>query len=232
MSNSFRGNDEAISKGQNGRKRKQPRSSSGPVNSSGTTNTTSPSPSSAPLTPSTHTPGDVMSITVALQNSGNSSKTLIKYRDDGFGALDSPSNPLPNIDRFVEEGSLDDNVESFPSHDDINARDTIGRCMNVSKGFSFSKFNCFLQPRDVQEATNATKARFVHIDGNHLTMLKVYHAYKQNNETPTWCYDNSINTRTLKSADNLLTTIGYQFEQWNLVVRTKKVVYIPLKHKN
>lgn len=39
-----------------------------------------------------------------------------------------------DMDRFVEDGSLDDNVESFLSHDDADPRDTVGRCMDVSKG--------------------------------------------------------------------------------------------------
>lgn len=41
-----------------------------------------------------------------------------------------------DMDRFVEDGSLDDNVESFLSHDDNDPRDTVGRCMDVSKGMS------------------------------------------------------------------------------------------------
>lgn len=35
---------------------------------------------------------------------------------------------------FVEDGSLEDNVESFLSHDDTDPRDAVGRCMDVSKG--------------------------------------------------------------------------------------------------
>lgn len=38
------------------------------------------------------------------------------------------------MDRFVEDGSLEDNVESFLSHDDTDPRDAVGRCMDVSKG--------------------------------------------------------------------------------------------------
>jgi hypothetical protein len=38
-----------------------------------------------------------------------------------------------DVDRFVEDGSLDDNVESFLSHDDTDHRDPVGR-MDVSKG--------------------------------------------------------------------------------------------------
>jgi len=38
------------------------------------------------------------------------------------------------MERFVEDGSLDDNVESFLSHDDADAKDTVGRGMDLSKG--------------------------------------------------------------------------------------------------
>ncbi|KAF8389031.1 hypothetical protein HHK36_025716 [Tetracentron sinense] len=146
MSISYRGNDQA-SKNQTGRKRK-PVSSSGPANSSGTANTAGPSPSSAPSTPSTHTPGDAISMPT-LPHSSSSSKPLIMFSSDGTGTLTSPSNQLwddkdlelqADMDRFVD-GPLDDNVESFLSHDDIDPRDSIGRCMDVSKGFTFTEFN-------------------------------------------------------------------------------------------
>ncbi|KAK1307242.1 Transcriptional corepressor LEUNIG [Acorus calamus] len=130
--------DMLIKASKNQRKRKQPGTSSGPANSSGTANTAGPSPSSAPSTPSTHTPGDVISMP-SLQHSGSSSKPLIMFGGDGPGTLTSPSNQLADMDRFVgDDGSLDDNVESFLSHDDVvDPRDTVGRCMDVSKGFTF-----------------------------------------------------------------------------------------------
>lgn len=34
----------------------------------------------------------------------------------------------------MDDGSLDDNVESFLSHDDPEPRDRVGRCADVSKG--------------------------------------------------------------------------------------------------
>ncbi|CAH2077198.1 unnamed protein product [Thlaspi arvense] len=139
MSNSFRGNEQVL-KNQSGRKRKQPVSSSGPANSTGTANTAGPSPSSAPSTPSTHTPGDVISMP-NLPHSGGSSKAMILYGTEGAGTLTSPSNQLADIDRFVEDGSLDDNVESFLSHEDGDQRDAVGRCMDVSKGFTFTEMN-------------------------------------------------------------------------------------------
>ncbi|XP_052488542.1 transcriptional corepressor LEUNIG isoform X2 [Gossypium raimondii] len=134
ISNTFNGNDQA-SKNQVGRKRKQPGSSSGPVNSSGTANTTGPAPSS-PSSPSTHTPGDAISMPTLPHNSG-SSKSLLMFGSDGLGSLTSASNQLADIDRFVDDGSLDDNVESFLSHDDPEPRDRVGRCSDVSKGLTF-----------------------------------------------------------------------------------------------
>eukprot|EP00252_Welwitschia_mirabilis_P005203 TRINITY_DN1568_c0_g6_i2.p1 TRINITY_DN1568_c0_g6~~TRINITY_DN1568_c0_g6_i2.p1 ORF type:complete len:882 (-),score=202.48 TRINITY_DN1568_c0_g6_i2:799-3444(-) len=139
LSNSFRASDQNGSKGQNGRKRKQPGSSSGPANSSGTANTAGPSLSSAPSTPSNQTPGDVMTMTGTLQHSGSSSKPLMMYGSDGTGPLASPSNPLADIDRFVEDGSLEDNVESYLSHDDADPREPVGRCMDVNQEFSFTE---------------------------------------------------------------------------------------------
>jgi len=76
------------------RKRKQVANSSGPANSTGTANTTGPSPNSAPSTPSTHTPGDVMSMAGALQHNSNISKPLLMYGTDGTTTLASPSNHL------------------------------------------------------------------------------------------------------------------------------------------
>lgn len=38
------------------------------------------------------------------------------------------------MDRFVDDGSLDDNVESFLSQEDVEPRDTVGRGMDVGKG--------------------------------------------------------------------------------------------------
>ena len=39
--------------------------------------------------------------------------------------------------------------------------------------------------------------------GDHLTLLNVYHAYKQNGEAHDWCYDHFLNSRALKAADSV-----------------------------
>jgi WD40 repeat protein len=120
------------------KKRKKPGSSSGRANSSGTANTAGPSPSSAPSTPSTHTPGDAMSVP-QLQQNGGSAKPMAMFGSDGTGSLTSPANPLDDVDRLLEDGSLDENVESFLSQDDMDPRDSLGRCMDASKGYGFAE---------------------------------------------------------------------------------------------
>ncbi|KAH9311828.1 hypothetical protein KI387_026863, partial [Taxus chinensis] len=76
--------------------------------------------------------------------------------------------------------------------------------------------NCFLRPREAQKAADEAKARFSHIDGDHLTLLNVYHAYKQNSEDPTWCYENFVNARALKSADNVRQQLVRIMNRYNL----------------
>jgi len=47
----------------------------------------------------------------------------------------------------------------------------------------------------------------VHVDGDQLTMLNVYHAYKSHGEDSQWCYENFLNMRALKSADSVRTQL-------------------------
>ncbi|KAL9406993.1 hypothetical protein Peur_003965 [Populus x canadensis] len=129
---------------QNNRKRKGP-SSSGPANSTGTGNTVGPS-NSQPSTPSTHTPGDGIATAGNLQHVNSMPKGLM-YSGDATGALASSTNPLEDIEHFADVGSLDDNVESFLSHDDGDGRDLFGtlkrnsseHAAEASKGFNFSE---------------------------------------------------------------------------------------------
>lgn len=46
------------------------------------------------------------------------------------------------MERLVEDGSLDDNVESFLSHDDNDLRDNVVRGMDVSQGAQIE--TCFI----------------------------------------------------------------------------------------
>ncbi|XP_023539844.1 transcriptional corepressor LEUNIG_HOMOLOG-like isoform X1 [Cucurbita pepo subsp. pepo] len=130
---------------QQNRKRKGP-SSSGAANSTGTGNTLGPN--SQPSTPSTHTPGDGAVIAPNMQNVNSMQKGgLIMYGNDGPGGLASSTNQLEDMEHLGDIGSLDDNVESFLSHDDGDGRDLFGtlkrnpsdHAAENSKGPSFSE---------------------------------------------------------------------------------------------
>ncbi|VDD82718.1 unnamed protein product [Mesocestoides corti] len=75
---------------------------------------------------------------------------------------------------------------------------------------------CFVRPADAKKAADEAKMRFAHIDGDHLTLLNVYHAFKQNHEDPQWCYDNFINLRSLKSADNVRVQLSRIMDRFSL----------------
>ncbi|KAJ6686739.1 ATP-DEPENDENT RNA HELICASE [Salix purpurea] len=70
--------------------------------------------------------------------------------------------------------------------------------------------------KEAHKAADEAKARFGHIDGDHLTLLNVYHAYKQNNEDPSWCYENFVNHRALKAADNVRQQLVRIMARFNL----------------
>jgi pre-mRNA-splicing factor ATP-dependent RNA helicase DHX15/PRP43 len=66
---------------------------------------------------------------------------------------------------------------------------------------------CFLRPSYERKQADEAKARFAHIDGDHLTILNVYHAFKQNHGSEQWCYENYVNYRSLESADKIRTQL-------------------------
>jgi len=75
---------------------------------------------------------------------------------------------------------------------------------------------CFVRPNEAKKASDDAKLRFAHIDGDHLTLLNVYHAFKQHMEDPQWSYDNFVNYRSLKSADNVRQQLSRIMDRFNL----------------
>ncbi|KAJ9171700.1 hypothetical protein P3X46_015024 [Hevea brasiliensis] len=115
-----------------------------------------------------------------------------------LGALDDDGN-LTKLGEIMSEFPLDPQMaKMLVVSPEFNCSNEI---LSISAMLSVP--NCFVRPREAQKAADEAKARFGHIDGDHLTLLNVYHAYKQNNEDSSWCYENFINHRALKAADNV-----------------------------
>ena len=75
---------------------------------------------------------------------------------------------------------------------------------------------CFMRPPEQRKQADDAKQRFAHVDGDHLTLLNVYHAFKQNHDNATWCYENFINYRSLKSADNVRQQLSRIMDRFSL----------------
>ncbi|KAM0914166.1 hypothetical protein ACQ4PT_011705 [Festuca glaucescens] len=128
-----------------------------------------------------------------------------------LGALDDEGNLTP-LGEMMSEFPLDPQMSKMlvisPKYNCSNEILSVSAMLSVP--------NCFLRPREAQKAADEAKARFGHIDGDHLTLLNVYHAYKQNNEDPTWCYENFVNARAMKSADNVRQQLVRIMTRFNL----------------
>ncbi|KAM3735164.1 hypothetical protein ACB098_10G068400 [Castanea mollissima] len=128
-----------------------------------------------------------------------------------LGALDDDGN-LTKLGEIMSEFPLDPQMSKMlVVSPEFNCSNEI---LSVSAMLSVP--NCFVRPREAQKAADDAKAKFGHIDGDHLTLLNVYHAYKQNNEDPSWCYENFVNQRALKAADNVRQQLVRIMSRFNL----------------
>ncbi|PZC73126.1 hypothetical protein B5X24_HaOG209984 [Helicoverpa armigera] len=99
---------------------------------------------------------------------------------------------------------------------DPPAPETLMRALELLNYLAALVQQCFVRPNEARKAADEAKMRFAHIDGDHLTLLNVYHAFKQNMEDPHWCYDNFINYRSLKSGDNVRQQLSRIMDRFNL----------------
>ncbi|BFZ62616.1 DEAH-box ATP-dependent RNA helicase prp43 [Saitoella coloradoensis] len=89
--------------------------------------------------------------------------------------------------------------------------------------------NVFVRPNSARKAADAMKAEFAHPDGDHLTLLNVYHAYKsaEGQSLNNWCYDHFLSARALQSADNVRNQLKRTMERNDL-----ELVSTPFEDKN
>src|SRR5256884_1933382 len=64
----------------------------------------------------------------------------------------------------------------------------------------------FTRPNSARKRADEMKQLFAHPDGDHLTLLNVYHAFKGEEAQANprrWCHDHFLSLRSLQSADNV-----------------------------
>lgn len=62
--------------------------------------------------------------------------------------------------------------------------------------------NVFYRPREKQAVADKKKSRFNHPEGDHLTLLAVFEAWREQECTQQWCFDNFVQFRSLKRAQD------------------------------
>ncbi|KAI5081195.1 hypothetical protein GOP47_0004378 [Adiantum capillus-veneris] len=63
--------------------------------------------------------------------------------------------------------------------------------------------NIFYRPRDKQVQSDQKRANFFQPEGDHLTLLAVYEAWKAKNFSAPWCHENFLQLRSLRRAEDV-----------------------------
>jgi pre-mRNA-splicing factor ATP-dependent RNA helicase DHX15/PRP43 len=115
-----------------------------------------------------------------------------------LGALDDEGE-FTDVGRQMAEFPLEPQLAkvllSAPSFRCSNEAATIVACLSVPQ--------IFLRPREQAKAADEAKSRFLHVDGDHLTLLNAFHAYMQSGSSSDWCWENFINYRSIKQAESV-----------------------------
>jgi len=65
----------------------------------------------------------------------------------------------------------------------------------------------FYRPRDKQAQADMAKAKFNQPEGDHITLLAVFEAYKRARMSNPWCYENFLQARALRRAQDVRTQL-------------------------
>lgn len=80
--------------------------------------------------------------------------------------------------------------------------------------------NVFVRPGKDKKRADEIKSIFTHSDGDHLTLLNVYHGFKSDEAyeygVKKWCFDHYLNYRSIQAADNIRNQLERMMERHNL----------------
>ncbi|QLG71276.1 hypothetical protein HG535_0B03150 [Zygotorulaspora mrakii] len=84
--------------------------------------------------------------------------------------------------------------------------------------------NVFIRPSKDKKRSDEAKNIFAHPDGDHLTLLNVYHGFKSDEAYEygihKWCRDHYLNYRALSAADNIRAQLERLMVRYNLELNT------------
>ena len=80
----------------------------------------------------------------------------------------------------------------------------------------------FLRPKDRTREADASKMKFAHLDGDHLSYLTAYDTYIRNDRSIDWCRDNFINPRAMKIVDDVRGQLEQMLIKREIVLHNTK----------
>ncbi|KAI3977768.1 hypothetical protein MKX01_039831 [Papaver californicum] len=78
--------------------------------------------------------------------------------------------------------------------------------------------NIFYRPREKQAQADQKRAKFFQPEGDHLTLLAVYEAWKAKNFSGPWCFENFVQSRSLRRAQDVRKQLLTIMDRYNLDV--------------
>ncbi|CAA7058922.1 unnamed protein product [Microthlaspi erraticum] len=78
--------------------------------------------------------------------------------------------------------------------------------------------NIFYRPREKQAQADQKRAKFFQPEGDHLTLLAVYEAWKAKNFSGPWCFENFVQSRSLRRAQDVRKQLVSIMDKYKLDV--------------
>jgi ATP-dependent RNA helicase DHX8/PRP22 len=89
--------------------------------------------------------------------------------------------------------------------------------------------NVFYRPKDKQSAADSKKSKFHQPEGDHLTLLCVYNAWKQNNFSNGWCHENFIQSRSMRRAQDIRKQLLGIMSRYKITIQSCGSNYDPVR---
>ena len=87
----------------------------------------------------------------------------------------------------------------------------------------------FYRPKEKQAQADQKKSKFHQPEGDHLTLLTVYNTWKNNRFSSPWCYENFIQGRSLKRAQDIRKQITTIMDRFKLDIVSASRNYIKIR---
>lgn len=85
--------------------------------------------------------------------------------------------------------------------------------------------NPFYRPRKKQNQSDQKRQRFLQPEGDHVTLLRVYEAWRESGFNRNWCYENFIQFRSMQKAHDIRKQLFDIIKRYNFKVKSCRKKY-------